>query len=86
MHTDTSIHKMALRKVKGNLERMFDKNLTDLVRGIRNNKDSEVRFLSNLLAFEFLLIKIIINNTKFSFFFLMFYISFKFFKLSSNLG
>lgn len=34
--------KMALRKVKGNLERMFDKNLTDLVRGIRNNKESEV--------------------------------------------
>lgn len=35
--------KMALRKVKGNLERMFDKNLTDLVRGIRNNKETEVR-------------------------------------------
>ena len=33
---------MALRKVKGNLERMFDKNLTDLVRGIRNNKETEV--------------------------------------------
>ena len=44
MHTDTSIHKMALRKVKGNLERMFDKNLTDLVRGIRNNKESEVQY------------------------------------------
>lgn len=34
--------KMTLRKVKGNFERLFDKNLTDLVRGIRNNKDSEV--------------------------------------------
>lgn len=33
---------MALKKVKGNLERMFDKNLTDLVRGIRNNKENEV--------------------------------------------
>lgn len=33
---------MALKKVKGNFERMFDKNLTDLVRGIRNNKDNEV--------------------------------------------
>lgn len=33
---------MALRKVKGNFERMFDKNLTDLVRGIRNNKNNEV--------------------------------------------
>lgn len=36
--------KMALKKVKGNFERMFDKNLTDLVRGIRNNKDNEVSF------------------------------------------
>lgn len=34
---------MALKKVKGNIERMFDKNLTDLVRGIRNNKENEVR-------------------------------------------
>lgn len=34
---------MALKKVKGNFERMFDKNLTDLVRGIRNNKDNEVK-------------------------------------------
>ena len=33
---------MALRKVKGNLERLFDKSLTDLVRGIRNNRDNEV--------------------------------------------
>lgn len=36
---------MALRKVKGNFERMFDKNLTDLVRGIRNNKENEVIIL-----------------------------------------
>lgn len=36
---------MALKKVKGNFERMFDKNLTDLVRGIRNNKDNEVMYL-----------------------------------------
>lgn len=35
---------MALKKVKGNLERMFDKNLTDLVRGIRNNKENEVSY------------------------------------------
>lgn len=40
--------KMALRKVKGNLERMFDKNLTDLVRGIRNNKETEVRKMTRL--------------------------------------
>lgn len=36
---------MALKKVKGNFERMFDKNLTDLVRGIRNNKDNEVKLV-----------------------------------------
>lgn len=29
-----------MKQFKGNLERMFDKNLTDLVRGIRNNKDN----------------------------------------------
>lgn len=40
---------MALRKVKGNFERMFDKNLTDLVRGIRNNKENEVNFPFNTL-------------------------------------
>lgn len=33
---------MALNKLKGNLERILDKNLADLVRGIRNNKDNEV--------------------------------------------
>lgn len=35
---------MALKKVRGNIERMFDKNLTDLVRGIRNSKENEVCF------------------------------------------
>lgn len=40
---------MALRKVKGNIERMFDKNLTDLVRGIRNNKNDEVTLFVILL-------------------------------------
>jgi hypothetical protein len=33
---------MALTKLKGNLERILDKNLADLVRGIRNNKENEV--------------------------------------------
>lgn len=42
---------MALRKVKGNFERMFDKNLTDLVRGIRNNKENEVIFIGSALQF-----------------------------------
>ena len=40
---------MALQKVKGNLERMFDKNLNDLVRGIRNNKDSEAKYIAQCL-------------------------------------
>ena len=34
---------MALHKIKGSLERVLDKNLQDLVRGIRNHKDSEVK-------------------------------------------
>lgn len=33
---------MALRKVRSNLDRLFDKSLTDLIRGIRNNKENEV--------------------------------------------
>lgn len=40
---------MALKKVKGNLERMFDKNLTDLVRGIRNNKENEARYVAQCI-------------------------------------
>lgn len=36
---------MALRKVRNNIDRLFDKNLTDLIRGIRNNKENEVKFL-----------------------------------------
>nr|XP_023653718.1 AP-3 complex subunit delta-1-like isoform X1 [Paramormyrops kingsleyae] len=34
---------MALKKVKGSIDRIFDKNLQDLVRGIRNHKDDEVK-------------------------------------------
>jgi len=33
---------MALKNVKRSLDRIFDKNLQDLVRGIRSHKDSEV--------------------------------------------
>ena len=33
---------ITLTKIKGSLERVLDKNLQDLVRGIRNHKDSEV--------------------------------------------
>ena len=38
---------MALKKVKGSLERVFEKNLQDLVRGIRNNKENEVKKKNN---------------------------------------
>ncbi|XP_033106774.1 AP-3 complex subunit delta-1-like isoform X2 [Anneissia japonica] len=40
---------MALKKVKGSLERVFDKNLQDLVRGIRNNKENEAKFISSCI-------------------------------------
>ncbi|XP_040582219.1 AP-3 complex subunit delta-1 [Lepeophtheirus salmonis] len=43
---------MALLKVKGNLERLFDKNLNDLVRGIRNNnkeEDGRSAYIANCL-------------------------------------
>lgn len=54
---ETDFLNMALRKVKGNLERIFDKNLTDLVRGIRNNKDNEVCHVS-LFKFYFILMQL----------------------------
>ncbi|XP_061433335.1 AP-3 complex subunit delta-1-like isoform X1 [Lethenteron reissneri] len=37
---------MALKIVKGSLDRMFDKSLQDLVRGIRNHKDDEPKYIS----------------------------------------
>ncbi|XP_060533617.1 AP-3 complex subunit delta [Cylas formicarius] len=40
---------MALKKVKGNIERMFEKNLTDLVRGIRNNKENESKYIAQCM-------------------------------------
>lgn len=40
---------MALKIVKGSIDRMFDKNLQDLVRGIRNHKEDEVRYYILLL-------------------------------------
>lgn len=40
---------MALKKVKGTLERVLDKNLQDLVRGIRNHKDSESKFIAECI-------------------------------------
>lgn len=40
---------MNLNKVKNNFERLFDKNLTDLVRGIRNNKNNESKFIAQCM-------------------------------------
>lgn len=40
---------MDLHKVKNNFERLFDKNLTDLVRGIRNNKNNEAKFIAQCI-------------------------------------
>uniref|UniRef100_A0A8C4QXJ2 Clathrin/coatomer adaptor adaptin-like N-terminal domain-containing protein n=1 Tax=Eptatretus burgeri TaxID=7764 RepID=A0A8C4QXJ2_EPTBU len=40
---------MALRIVKGSLDRMFDKNLQDLVRGIRNHKDDESKYVAQCI-------------------------------------
>ncbi|XP_075921928.1 AP-3 complex subunit delta-1-like isoform X2 [Petromyzon marinus] len=37
---------MALKIVKGSLDRMFDKSLQDLVRGIRNHKDDEPKYIA----------------------------------------
>lgn len=39
----------ALRRVKGTMERMFDKSLTDLVRGIRNNRDNEAKYIAQCI-------------------------------------
>ncbi|XP_021362269.1 AP-3 complex subunit delta-1-like isoform X1 [Mizuhopecten yessoensis] len=40
---------MALKKVKGTLERVLDKNLQDLVRGIRNHKETESKYVAECL-------------------------------------
>lgn len=38
-----------IKQVKGNLQRLFDKNLTDLVRGLRNNKDNEASYIAQCI-------------------------------------
>lgn len=37
------------RKVRNNIDRFFDKNLTDLIRGIRNNKENESRYIASCI-------------------------------------
>lgn len=45
---------MALKIVKGSIDRMFDKNLQDLVRGIRNHKEDEVSSMQSFAFFVFM--------------------------------
>ncbi|CAJ0963494.1 unnamed protein product, partial [Mesorhabditis belari] len=40
---------MALKNIRSNLDRLFDKSLTDLIRGIRNNKDNEARYIASCI-------------------------------------
>ncbi|KAJ8305493.1 hypothetical protein KUTeg_016038 [Tegillarca granosa] len=40
---------MALKKVKGTLERVLDKNMQDLVRGIRNHKETEGKYIAECI-------------------------------------
>ncbi|KAJ8271099.1 hypothetical protein GJAV_G00122740 [Gymnothorax javanicus] len=40
---------MALKIVKGSIDRIFDKNLQDLVRGIRNHKEDEAKYISSCI-------------------------------------
>ncbi|KRZ08205.1 AP-3 complex subunit delta-1, partial [Trichinella zimbabwensis] len=39
----------ALRKVKGNIERMFEKTLSDMIRGIRNSKENETKYIAQCM-------------------------------------
>lgn len=49
MKSTVATTKQAYKAVRHNLERIFDKNLADLIRGIRNNKDNEARFIAACL-------------------------------------
>ena len=61
-----------IKTVKGNLQRLFDKNLTDLVRGLRNNKENEVFFNIQLMKKDIHIIKIFSSNIHSSFLHLSF--------------
>lgn len=39
----------AIRKAKDSFGQIFDKNLHDLVRGIRNHKDNEAKYISGCI-------------------------------------
>ncbi|XP_074643854.1 AP-3 complex subunit delta-1-like isoform X2 [Tubulanus polymorphus] len=40
---------MALKKVKGSIDRVLEKNLQDLVRGIRNHKEAESKYIAECI-------------------------------------
>lgn len=40
---------MSLKKVKGNFDRLFEKSLQDLIRGIRNNKENEPKYIAQCM-------------------------------------
>lgn len=44
-----NLSKITLNKVKDNFDRLFDKNLTDLIRGLRNNKNNEASFIAQCI-------------------------------------
>merc|ERR1712142_316506 len=46
---EISMNSMALKKVRGTFERALDKNLQDLVRGIRNHKDNEAKYIADCI-------------------------------------
>jgi AP-3 complex subunit delta-1 len=53
----------ALRKAKDSLGQLFDKNMQDLVRGIRNHKENEVCcFTTNIFLKDLILKKIKIQS------------------------
>lgn len=52
---------MALKIVKGTLERVLDKNLQDLVRGIRNHKDNEVKVTTCIIITKSYIVNISIS-------------------------
>ncbi|XP_018586895.2 AP-3 complex subunit delta-1-like isoform X2 [Scleropages formosus] len=40
---------MALKMVKGSIDRIFDKNLQDLVRGVRSHREDEAKYISSCI-------------------------------------
>jgi hypothetical protein len=52
----------AIRKAKDSLGQIFDKNLHDLVRGIRNHKENEVNQILVFLEYSIYLLNFKLKN------------------------